>query len=467
MDGSWFGGAACPAPAGAMSEDDGYPFSPSLLRLPMGDPRYPDVNAAGASSPALEVRVAVRIHQILAIGAVANTFRCAFDLLLEWEDETFAPVLRRERPFGAIEWRRHWRPRWSLLNAVEIAYLADDSQAHLAVAAHRDTGRCVVRQTRRVVGTFFEHMALAAFPLDVQALSLVVACEMPQAAVRFVDGGGSTFDGSRWAPKLAEWVFLARDAPSLPLAERTPFTRTETQSDAASLDAPRSLFVAQMPVRRRVGYYLVNVVAVYFCIVAFGWLGFANATDDTGNRFNFLAALLLTSVSFKYLFKERLPKVEYLTALDVYVYAVMLALGAQGLVHVWARAEYAAARDNGAAARAAVTRRERYALCAMAFGWVSLHAAIVVAARRFERDGSNWSSAQLRDLLDRQKANQQLAWAAARGAPMRPQSEARGARRCSCCCCKRDAEPEVLEIGSLFSQESVDVANDGDASKRV
>ena len=96
-----------------------------------------------------------------------------------------------------------------------------------------------------------------------------------------------------------------------------------------------------MPVRRRVGYYLVNVVAVYFCIVAFGWLGFANATDDTGNRFNFLAALLLTPVSFKYLFKERLPKVEYLTALDVYVYAVMLALGAQGLVHVWARAEHA------------------------------------------------------------------------------------------------------------------------------
>ena len=74
-----------------------------------------------------------------------------------------------------------------------------------------------------------------------------------------------------------------------------------------------------------------------------------------------------------------------------------------------------------------MTRREPYALCAMAFGWVSLHAAIVVAARRFERDGSNWSSAQLRDLLDRQKANQQLAWAAARGAPMRPQSGARRA----------------------------------------
>ena len=119
---------------------------------------------------------------VLAVGAVANTFRCAFDLLLEWEDETFAPVLRRELPFGAIAWSRHFRPRWTLLNAVEISYLADDSQAHYAVAAHRDTGRCVVRQARRVVGTFFEHMALRAFPLDVQALSIVVACDVPQAA---------------------------------------------------------------------------------------------------------------------------------------------------------------------------------------------------------------------------------------------------------------------------------------------
>ena len=81
---------------------------------------------------------------------------------------------------------------------------------------------------------------------------------------------------------------------------------------------PRSVFVVQMPVRRKPGYYLANVVPTYFAIVCFGWFGFGNDTSDSANRLNYLAALLLAVIALKFTWKEKLPRVHYLTYLDWY-----------------------------------------------------------------------------------------------------------------------------------------------------
>ena len=68
-------------------------------------------SAAKTCTRALPVRVSARITQILNVGRPMNTFRCAFDLTLEWEDRTFAPVLENAVPFARVDWARHWRPK--------------------------------------------------------------------------------------------------------------------------------------------------------------------------------------------------------------------------------------------------------------------------------------------------------------------------------------------------------------------
>ena len=70
-------------------------------------------------------------------------------------------------------------------------------------------------------------------------------------------------------------------------------------------------FVAQVnqPVTRRVGYYVYNVVPIYFIIVGFGFFTFGNEIDDWGNRLNAQIALLLTATAFKYSYKDVLPRV--------------------------------------------------------------------------------------------------------------------------------------------------------------
>ena len=88
-----------PRKANAWSPKDDYP-----LKLQLGLPRHPkewSISCAAADKTckrALEVRVSARITQILNVGRPMNTFRCAFDLTLEWVDLTFKPVIENEVP---------------------------------------------------------------------------------------------------------------------------------------------------------------------------------------------------------------------------------------------------------------------------------------------------------------------------------------------------------------------------------
>ena len=286
------GNAYCPG--------DDYP-----LKVDLALPRTAKVwdvggaSAAKTCTRALPVRVSARITQILNVGRPMNTFRCAFDLTLEWEDRTFAPVLENAVPFARVDWARHWRPRWSLANLASEMHLEPLSASCFALRHDPNTLQPRVRLTQRVSGTFFEPFSLRRFPFDVQSLTVAVACDESQSKVVFVDAMESTLDTGPFSPRLAEWLLLRRDTGSLD--QRTPFTKVLTQQDG-SRPFPFSVFVARMPVKRKTGYYLSNIVPIYFIIVAFGWLAFGNALD-VGNSLNFLASLLLTMVSFKFTYR--------------------------------------------------------------------------------------------------------------------------------------------------------------------
>ena len=65
--------------------------------------------------------------------------------------------------------------------------------------------------------------------------------------------------------------------------------------------------------------------------MVYGWLAFGNLSEeDNQDQLNFLASLLLTMVSFKFTYRETLPKVHYLTLMDWYVYASVVMLGLAG-----------------------------------------------------------------------------------------------------------------------------------------
>ena len=140
-----------PRKANAWSPKDDYP-----LKLQLGLPRKKkewSISGAAADKTckrALEVRVSVRITQILNVGRPMNTFRCAFDLTLEWEDATFKPVIENEVPFDQVDWARHWRPRWSLANLASEMHREPLSSSCFTLHPNPDTLAPRVRLTQRV-----------------------------------------------------------------------------------------------------------------------------------------------------------------------------------------------------------------------------------------------------------------------------------------------------------------------------
>lgn len=72
-------------------------------------------------------------------------------------------------------------------------------------------------------------------------------------------------------------------------------------------------------VRRRPGYYIVNVVVPTGLIVLLCACQFQIAAEDVADRMSVSLTLLLTTIAFKLVTSSMMPAVAYLTLLDSYV----------------------------------------------------------------------------------------------------------------------------------------------------
>ena len=113
-----------------------------------------------------------------------------------------------------------------------------------------------------------------------------------------------------------------------------------------------------MMVKRRSNYYLLNVFAMTVALTLLSGLGFSCELESNGDRLSITLTLLLTSVAFKLVTSEMLPKVPYLTRLDVLMLSSMLTLFItsflvvlpSGILLLWPEDTVTAMQVNGALA---------------------------------------------------------------------------------------------------------------------
>ena len=96
-------------------------------------------------------------------------------------------------------------------------------------------------------------------------------------------------------------------------------------------------------------------------------------------------------VSFKFTYRETLPKVHYLTLMDWYVYASVVMLGLQGVIHVWAKHSTHSQKRP----------RELYGLVLLVGLWFLIHGGIIIYAYWFFSYLTELGPAELRQYIDR------------------------------------------------------------------
>jgi len=158
----------------------------------------------------------------------------------------------------------------------------------------------------------------------------------------------------------------------------------------------KSLFTFNLPISRRDGYYLVNVVPLNCLIVLLGWTAFAMEPDVIDQRLTVVFTMLLTSTAFKFVYADSLPRIDYVTLLDAYMYSALVMLLLQAIEHVYAIHQIVPFHDGNSNTTWAEHKKsmddliiqERVILGCLIATWTSIHLFIawhVISHRKFQK----------------------------------------------------------------------------------
>ena len=198
-----------------------------------------------------------------------------------------------------------WNPSLYIENA-----LTEVKDQVWRTAALNDFGDGIVCERRQLRGVFLENLELQNFPMDVQDLSITVVSERPDSEVELVpdDEELSSVNIGTFA-KEQEWQ----------LYHHVEASRKLVKIEFSSIQRLHSALQITCRAARRPGYFYYNVFLVMFFISSISFGTFSVDCKLPQNRLQLSFTLLLTSIAFKMVINQSLPKISYLTYMDKYV----------------------------------------------------------------------------------------------------------------------------------------------------
>ncbi len=248
------------------------------------------------------IDTSLTIIDVVGIDEIANTYTIEFDLTTRWRDprlafdpaELGAPAIVYEGPTADARVDSLWAPYATIMNAAGSHTI---QTSFLNITPDGD-----VRWTGRVAATVKAPFDFRRFPFDRQRLELVLQLygwNVRQAVM--VDAG----IGLRPDFEVPEWHVEGFEAELTEVVE-------------ARGDVPFSQLVVSVDISRKRTFYLWKVFAPLVAIVALSWVVFWMRDDGLGRRAGVSATTMLTIVAYQFFLSSSLPRVAYLTTMDVF-----------------------------------------------------------------------------------------------------------------------------------------------------
>lgn len=254
------------------------------------------------------VMVSIQINSITEIDSARETFRADFYVTLRWRD----PALENAGPED-VDWSQTRKPLIEVMGSQDAEPLGEE-------ALEVESPGVGLSETR-YAGTFSNRMDLEDFPFDEQILSIALESQNEDAnkMVFFFrpNKGGAVDIRGRKVPiprdavltdaiHMPEWTVTAtnvRGSTSLYYAGTRPYSRVQFD----------------VKIARRVGYYIWKVMSVLVMLVVLSWTVFLIDPADIGNRMAVSITLFLAAVAFAFVTSGLIPRISYLTLLDLYI----------------------------------------------------------------------------------------------------------------------------------------------------
>lgn len=263
------------------------------ITLAVNSPASADIGRPAPDQGPTKVEVKVSIFDVDDVDGANQNFEANLFYQVSWHD----PRLAHEdadgvsRPLSEI-----WNPRIQLLNKQRIWRSFPDT------AGISPNGDVVYRQ--RVWGSFSQPLELRDFPFDRQVFEvLLIAVGYSKDQVELVVDPKSQiaerFSLPDW--NIDNWTVESRPIQVVPDEPMTPAV------------------VFSLEATRRIGFFAGKVIVPLVLIVAMSWVVFWIDPKESGSQIGVAITAMLTLIAYRFAAGANLPRVEYMTRLDLFI----------------------------------------------------------------------------------------------------------------------------------------------------
>lgn len=257
----------------------------------------------------------VMFRELLAVDAVNCTYTVEFILTTRWYDRTFDTPQYHGR--SNIEVFAKTIPHLTIKdvdfsfegkNIPDVGRIGDEHHQGFVHLRRAKDPPGVLYRSQRIQVKLRDVNTLEMFPFDKQILELCL--RLPGS------DDPSSIDYGKVILPLNVVMQLANDPIDWQVYPATASSR-RSRGD-------RQMFVATLHVKRKPRYYEINIFLALFLISTLIFGVFSIPANELGSRLEAGLAALLNTVAYKWFVSDYLPKVPYLTLMDIYIYGALM-----------------------------------------------------------------------------------------------------------------------------------------------
>lgn len=245
-----------------------------------------------SSGPPTEVTIGMRLMDLTEINDVNQTISVDFAIKMQWIDSRLAGLSGCNLPKEEV-----WFPEMIMENSGRIF------ERWPQTVSVEEGGRATYLQ--RMSGTFSSYHNLADFPFDDQSTTLRFL-SLHWSDEKLILRNDDVFTGMASVFNISDWSVVGVDASVVT-------KRTE------AVQQDRSGYELTIFAKRDIGYYVWKVLLPIALIVAMSWSVFWIDPQQFSTQIGLSATSFLTMIAFIFATTNMLPKLGYVTTLDIYI----------------------------------------------------------------------------------------------------------------------------------------------------
>lgn len=242
-----------------------------------------------------KIYVSLVINNISEVNTAIETIKADIFLTFKWKDPRLAHTGKRRRLKSTEE---SWDPLLTITNRLNMTKSLPEEPIILSDGT--------IIYVQRVFGDFMQDFELENFPMDIQTFKITLVAIGASAGEIEIEPDPEFRSGISDYLKLLDWKILDWKY------DASPYTFMKGESALPSI-------TFSMRAQRESGFYFLVYVIPLVLIILMSFTVFWLNPELASSQISIATTSMLTLIAYRYIVVGSLPKISYLTRIDIFV----------------------------------------------------------------------------------------------------------------------------------------------------